>query len=54
MSDIFPPQIKTMSQLSFSEAEYRGKGKRTRREKFLNEMDKTIPWGYLAGEVAKH
>jgi IS5 family transposase len=43
-----------MSQLSFSEAEFAGKRKQTRREKFLNEMDKTIPWDYLAGEIAKH
>ena len=27
-----------MSQLSFSEAEYAGKRKQTRREKFLSEM----------------
>ena len=43
-----------MSQLSFSEAEYAGKRKQTRREKFLSEMDRTIPWDYLAGEIAKH
>lgn len=43
-----------MSQLSFSEAEYAGKRKQTRREKFLSEMARTIPWDYLAGEVAKH
>src|SRR3546814_16615701 len=43
-----------MSQLSFSEAEFAGKRKKTRREKFLNEMDRTVPWAYLAGEIAKH
>src|SRR3546814_8258237 len=43
-----------MSQLSFSEAEFAGKRKKTRREKFLNEMDRTVPWDYLAGEIAKH
>ncbi len=43
-----------MSQLSFSEAEYAGKRKQTPREKFLSEMARTIPWDYLAGEVAKH
>jgi IS5 family transposase len=37
-----------MSQLSFSEAEFRGKRKQTRREKFLIEMDKTLPWDWLA------
>lgn len=43
-----------MSQLSFTEVEFTGKRKQTRREKFLSETDKTIPWDYLAGEVAKH
>jgi IS5 family transposase len=43
-----------MSQLSFTQAEYAGKRKQTRREKFLSEMDGTIPWDYLAGEIAKH
>lgn len=43
-----------MSQLSYTEVEFTGKREQTRREKFLSEVDKTIPWGYLAGEVAKH
>ena len=43
-----------MSQLSFSEADFAGQRKRTRREQFLTEMDKTVPWAYLAGEIAKH
>ncbi|SAI68161.1 ISPssy%2C transposase [Bordetella ansorpii] len=43
-----------MSQLSFSEAEFSGKRKQTRREKFLGEMERTVPWDYLAGEIAKH
>jgi IS5 family transposase len=43
-----------MSQLSFSEAEFAGKRKQTRREKFLSEMDETVPWDYLAAEIAKH
>lgn len=36
-----------MSQMSFSEAEYAGKRKRTRREVFLAEMDKVVPWDAL-------
>jgi IS5 family transposase len=43
-----------MSQLSFTEAEFAGKRKQTRREKFLSEMDRTVPWDYLAGEIATH
>ncbi|MGB5466968.1 MAG: IS5/IS1182 family transposase, partial [Sedimenticolaceae bacterium] len=33
-----------MDQMSFSDAEYRTKRKQTRREMFLAEMDKVIPW----------
>ena len=36
-----------MSQMSFGDAEYAGKKKRTRREVFLAEMDQVIPWGSL-------
>lgn len=38
-------------QLSFSEAEHTGKRKQTRREKFLSEMERTVPWGCLAKMV---
>ena len=41
-------------QMSFSEAEYAGKHKRTRREKFLGEMEQTVPWEWLAREISKH
>lgn len=37
-----------MSQLSFGDAEYAGKRKRTRREVFLEEMDQVVPWKLLA------
>ena len=43
-----------MSQLSFTEAEFTGKRKRARREKFLSDMHKTAPWEWLAGKIAKH
>jgi IS5 family transposase len=33
-----------MSQLTFSEAEYNIKKRKTRREKFLERMDGLIPW----------
>ena len=36
-----------MNQLSFSDAEYAGKRKRTRREVFLAEMEKVVPWDAL-------
>jgi IS5 family transposase len=32
------------SQLSFSASEYAGKKKVTRRERFLEEMEKVVPW----------
>jgi IS5 family transposase len=36
-----------MSQLSFSDAEYAGKRKQTKREKFLAEMEQVVPWDAL-------
>jgi IS5 family transposase len=36
-----------MSQLSFSDAEYAGKRKKTRREVFLEEMELVVPWKAL-------
>ena len=36
-----------MSQMSFSDAEYAGKRKQTRREIFLAEMEQVVPWRSL-------
>ena len=36
-----------MSQMSFGDAEYANKRKQTRREVFLSEMDRVIPWPSL-------
>jgi len=36
-----------MSQMSFGDAEYAGKRKRTRREVFLAEMEQVVPWESL-------
>lgn len=36
-----------MSQMSFADAEYAGKRKKTRREVFLDEMDQVVPWAAL-------
>ena len=33
-----------MKQISFADAEYDGKRKQTRRERFLIEMDQVVPW----------
>lgn len=43
-----------MSQLSFSEAEYAGKRKQTRREKFLAQMERAVPWKVFADLVEPH
>lgn len=40
-----------MSQMSFGDAEYRGKRKQTRREKFLSEMEHVVPWDTLLGLI---
>jgi IS5 family transposase len=38
-------------QCSFSQAEYAGKKKRTRRDKFLAEMEQVVPWSRLVERV---
>lgn len=40
-----------MEQMSFSDAEYHAKRRQTRREKFLAEMDKVIPWSRLEKRI---
>jgi len=43
-----------MSQITFSEAEYQNKKRKTRREIFLERMDKLIPWKQLEKKVARY
>ena len=39
---------------SFSQVEYAGKKKQTRRDKFLAEMDQAVPWPRLVARLAPH
>jgi IS5 family transposase len=39
-----------MKQASFADAEYAGKRKQTRRERFLIEMDLVVPWKGLTAQ----
>ena len=41
-----------MDRASFSELEHDMKKRRTRREAFLEKMDKLIPWGRLEERIA--
>jgi len=43
-----------MDQLTFSEAEFHHKKRKTRREKFLDQMDELIPWKRLEKKIARH
>jgi IS5 family transposase len=43
-----------MKQLSFASAAWSAKGKTTRRERFLAEMDAVMPWARLVALVAPH
>jgi IS5 family transposase len=43
-----------MKQQSQSMTGYFDKGKKTRREQFLAEMDKVVPWGSLCGLIKSH
>ncbi len=48
---IEPQGRTTMSQRSFASAEYAMKKKRTRREKFLGEMERVVPWARLIAVI---
>src|SRR6516165_52691 len=43
-----------MGQMSFSDAEYAGKRKKTRREVFLEEMEQVVPWKALLALIEPH
>ena len=43
-----------MSQISFADAEYAGKRKKTRREVFLEEMELVVPWKVLLEIIEPH
>ena len=43
-----------MSQISFADAEYAGKRKKTRREVFLEEMEQVVPWKALVKLIEPH
>jgi IS5 family transposase len=43
-----------MSQISFADAEYAGKRKKTRREAFLEEMEQVVPWKALLKVIEPH
>ncbi len=43
-----------MDQLSFSEAKCQNKKRKTRREIFLERMDKLIPWNQMGEKVTRY
>ena len=43
-----------MMTVSFASLAYENKKKKTRREKFLEEMDKVIPWNDLLEEIKRY
>jgi IS5 family transposase len=42
------------SQLSFAQAEYAGKKKQTRRDRFLAQMERVVPWSRLIAVIEPH
>jgi IS5 family transposase len=46
--------LATMDQMTFSEAEYQSKKRKTRGEIFLERMDKLIPWKQLEKKVPRY
>ena len=43
-----------MRQMSFSDFEYAGKRKQTRRERFLAGMEQVVPWSGLVALIEPH
>ena len=43
-----------MGQLGFASLDYQAKKKQTKREKFLGEMDRVVPWARLEALIAPH
>ena len=43
-----------MKQMTFADAEYAGKGKQTRKELFLIEMEQVVPWQGLIALIEPH
>jgi IS5 family transposase len=43
-----------MSQTSFAQTEYAAKKKKTRRERFLGEMERVVPWAKLLALIEPH
>jgi len=43
-----------MKQISFAEAEFSGKKRVTRRERFLREIERVVPWPKLIAVIAPH
>ena len=43
-----------MKQISFAEAEFSGKKRVTRRERFLKDIERVIPWQKLLDVIAPH
>lgn len=41
-------------QLSFADAIYANKGKVTRREKFLDQLEALLPWYIMLAEIEPH
>lgn len=42
------------NQMSFAQSEYAGKKKQTRRERFLGEMERVVPWARLVELIEPH
>jgi len=56
MLTIFSPTVNRPmpKQISFAQAEYDAKRKTTRRDRFLDEMERVVPWARLLEELSPH
>jgi hypothetical protein len=49
-----PCDLRNLKQTSFASAEYAGKKRQTRRERFLAEMNAVVPWTRLEALIEPH
>lgn len=48
------PTVQPMKQTTFDSLAYTAKKKQTRREKFLAEMERIVPWNALLTLIEEH
>jgi IS5 family transposase len=46
--------VTAMQQITFEDATYMNRSMKTRKQKFLEEMDKAVPWQKMVAVIKPH